>query len=152
MSLRAVARAAVVSLVAVLLAVGVLAGYRAMFPVKSVTIALVDSALRAGSGVRVDTVASGRAPISIRVEIVQGSHSETMVLDRIVARRWPFWDTRLVQHSTYAMVSQEMIGRFDAGPATLRATVTGTAVWKYRPAPVIREVTAAVPRSGVEAK
>jgi hypothetical protein len=141
MGVARLTRVAVLSFAAVFLAVGIGASHRAHYPISSVCVFLADSVLSAGSGIRVDTVTSGRGPVSIRVELVQRGHVATVVLDRVASKRWAFWDFRPVRHSTYGTVSWRLLERFSAGQAVVRATVVGVPAWLRQPPPVIREVT-----------
>jgi hypothetical protein len=145
-------RNGVLGALAILLAVSIVAGYRAYAPISSVEIRLAEPALHDGGGIRVDTVSSGRGPVSIRVELIQGTRSATVVVDRVASRRWAFWDFRSVQHSTYAVVSRSLLERFTAGKAVVRATVVGAPAWLRRPRPVVQEVTVALQadRAGTE--
>lgn len=134
------ARSLFVSLVACYAAAGVLAAHRAYFPVSRVTIRAAKPALQAGTVVRVDTVTSGRGPVSIRVELVQDGRVQLVVLDSIASKRWAYWDPRRVIHSTHATMPRWLPARFRAGEITLRATVTGAPAWLRQPPPVVEEV------------
>ncbi|HXK10245.1 MAG TPA: hypothetical protein VMT70_11415 [Vicinamibacteria bacterium] len=148
MSLRRLARVALVSGVAVFLAVGALASYRAYQPVYSVTIRIGVVALEPGADIRVETVTSGRGPVTIRVEIVQGSHAETVAIDHVASRQWAFWDFRLVRRATHARASRALLSRFEAGPVVVRATVQGARAWLRQPPAVVEDVPALVPAGG----
>jgi hypothetical protein len=130
------------ALVVVLLATGVVASYRAYDPVSSVRILLPEATIRPGGGIRVDTVTSGRGPVSIQVDLLQGTRNATIVIDRVSSRRWAFWDFRSVRHSTYAVVPGSLLERFDAGQAVVRATVVGAPAWLRQPPPVVEEAKA----------
>ena len=145
MNTRRLGRVALLSSLAVFLAVGAVASLRAYQPVYGVMIELGQAALQAGSPIRVDTVTSGRGPVSIRVEIVQGSHVETVAIDHIASRRWAFWDFRLVRRSTQATASPALLGRFEPGPVVVRATVVGARAWLRQPPPVVEEVATRLP-------
>lgn len=146
------ARVALLSSLAVFLAVGAVASLRAYQPVYGVTIELGQPVLQPGSPFRVDTVTSGRGPVSIRVEIVQGRHAETVAIDHIASRRWAFWDFRLVRRSTQATASPALLGRFEPGPVVVRATVVGARAWLRQPSAVVEEVTTRLPPGTAEAK
>jgi len=137
-------RLPIVTGLALFLAIGVMASYRAYYPVSSVRIVVAEPTLRPGSGIQVDTVCSGRGPVTIRVDLVQGDRVETAAIDRVSSRGWPFWDIRVVKHSTYAVVSGALLQRLDAGPAIIRATVEGAPAWLRQPPAVVREVSAQV--------
>jgi hypothetical protein len=137
-------RVGTLSGLAVFLAVGIVASYRAYYPISSVRILLAEPLLRPGGGIRVDTVTSGRGPVSIRVELVQGERTATVVLDRVASKRWAFWDFRAVRHTTYAVVSRMLLGQFTAGQAVVRATVVGMPAWLRQPPSVVQEVAVEV--------
>ncbi len=133
-------RVLTLSLLAAFLAVGIVASYRAYYPVSSVRILLPEAIIRVGSRFRVDTVSSGRGPVSIEVELVQGTRKATIVIDRVSSRPWAFWDLRLARHSTYAVVDESLLTRFAAGPAVVRATAVGAPAWLRQPPPVVQDV------------
>ncbi len=137
-------RVGILSCLALLAAVGTVAGYRAYQPVAGVTILLAEPVVRAGGGIRVDTLSSGRGPVSIRIELVQGDRSSTVALDRVTARRRPLWDLRTTRHSTYAVVSRNLLERFTPGRAVVRATVVGPRSWLRQPPPVVQEASAEI--------
>lgn len=132
--------------IALLLASGVLASYRAYFPVRDVTLLLPESALRAGSPVRAVTRSSGRGPVEVRIELVQGARSELIAVQRLRGRRFAFWDPRAVETTLTSAVSRELIERFEPGPAVLRATATGSRAWLRQPPPVVRDVAVEIRR------
>ena len=148
MSLRRLARVVLLSGLAVFLAVGALASYRAYQPVFGVSIRVDPPALEAGAAVRVETVTSGRGPVTIRVEVVQGSHAETVAIDHVASRRWAFWDLRLVRRATRASLSRALLARLEPGPVVVRATVQGAPAWLRQPPAVVEEVAAQVPAGG----
>jgi len=137
-------RVPIVTCLAVFIAFGAVASYRAYYPVSSVRIVLAEPTIRGGTGIRVDTVTSGRGPVSIQLDLVQGSRSETVAIDRVSSKRWAFWDFRLVRHSTWAVVSGRLLERFTAGPAVVRATVVGAPAWLRQPPPVVAQASANV--------
>lgn len=135
------ARVVILGCFTALAAVGIVAAYRAYSPVAGVEILLTEPAIRAGSGIRVDTLSSGRGPLSIRVELVQGGRSSTVALERVTSRRRAYWDLRTVRHSTYSVVSRSLLERFTPGRAAVRATVVGPPAWLRQPPPVVQEIS-----------
>jgi hypothetical protein len=119
-----------------------MASYRAYYPVSSVTILLPEATIRPGVGVRVDTVSSGRGPVAVQVELIQGTRNATVAIDRVSSRSWAFWDFRWVRHSTYSVVTSSLLEQFTAGPAVVRATVVGAPAWLRQPPPVVQEAPA----------
>lgn len=134
-------RVTILSGVAGFVAVGTVVSYRAYSPVSSVTIVLPEPTIRVGGGIRVDTVSSGRGPVSIEVDLIQGSHRATAVIDRVSARPWTFWDFRSVRHSTYVLVHAALLERFSSGPAVVRTTAIGAPAWLRQPPPVVEEAS-----------
>jgi hypothetical protein len=133
-------RAIVVGLMSMAVAVGGVTAYRAYHPILRVQTRVVGSPVRAGTVVEVESTGSGRAPVSIRVELIQGTRSATLVLDRIRSRRWAWWNPRPVSHVTRAVVSRATLGQFTAGEAVIRSTVDGPPVWGQSVAPVVDQV------------
>ena len=133
-------RKALVGVVTIFVAAGALASYRAFYPISDVRTLVAALPVRAGTAIRVDAATSGRGPVSIRVELVQGDRSATLVLDRVRSRRWAFWDFRRVPHATQAVVSGATLAGFRSGKAVVRSTLVGSRAWLRQPPPVVDEV------------
>jgi hypothetical protein len=133
-------RTLVVGIVAFYVAAGLVASHRAYFPVRSVVISASEDIVRPGTRIRVDTVTSGRGPVSIRVELLQAGRSEPLVVDSIPSKGWAYWDPRRVFHSTDATIPASVAERLEPGVITVRASVTGSPAWLRLPPPVVREV------------
>jgi hypothetical protein len=86
-------------------------------------------------------VNSGRGPVTIHVELIQGTRNATVAVDRVSSKRWAFWDFRLVRHSTYTVIVSSLLERFDAGPAVIRATAVRAPAWLRQPPPVVQEAS-----------
>jgi len=125
---------------------GAAASYRAYFQLRRLEIRIGKADLHPGSEIQVAAVSSGRVPVTITVQIIQGGQS--CVLDsRIVpASREPFFDPRTVQGRMSVQVGPEMLASFSEGPAVLRATLRGRPQWMREPPPLLREITVRVSR------
>jgi hypothetical protein len=137
-------RGVIVSILALLATSGGLASYRAYYPISRVALRVSSAPIRAGTIIRVDTASSGRGPVEIRVELIQGTQHATLVLERVGSRRWAFWDFRSVSHTTRAVVSAATLERFTGGEAVVRATARGAPAWLRQPPPITDEVTVEV--------
>jgi hypothetical protein len=122
------------------LVAGLLASHRAYFPVRSVAVRASENILRPGTRIQVDTVTSGRGPVAIRVELLQGGRAEELTADSVPSKPWAYWDPRRVFHSTGATIPDSVAERFEPGVITLRVTVTGSPAWLRQPPPVVEEV------------
>lgn len=122
------------------LVIGLTAGYRAWFQVKSLQLQSTDSILRRGSAVETMVVSYARTPVEVRLELIQGSHSETFAVQRVPNNTWSFFDPRTRQASQSAVLTGDVLGRFEAGKALLRATATGRPQLTRLPPPLVREL------------
>lgn len=91
---RALLKATLVVLLVVYLSIGMMAAYRAWFQVKSLDLKTNDSVLRHGSVVETILVSYARTTIDVRVELIQGSHAETIATKRLRGNEWAFFDPR----------------------------------------------------------
>lgn len=130
----------VILVIAVFVAVGMIASYRAWYQVKSLELHS-DTTLRPGSVVETNAASYGRTPVQVRVELIQDRHTEILVLYTIRANKWPFFDPRARHSSRKIFLTQGVLGTFQSGKATLRATATGVEQWTRLPPPLIREMS-----------
>jgi hypothetical protein len=141
---RLVRRAILASLV-FFLAVGAWSSYRAYYQVKSVHLELADRDLRRGGTARVDVVTYGRVPVDVRVELIQGTRSETLAVQRVSAHHDGFFDPRTIHGSLSVVLSPDILSRFHAGPGVLRATARGRSQWLREPPPLVQEIQMQIP-------
>lgn len=127
-------------LIGLYLVIGLTAGYRAWFQMKSLQLQSTVSILRPGSTVKTTVVSYARVPIDVRLELVQGNHSETLAVYQVPKNSWAFLDPRTQQATQNAMLSDDVLRRFEAGKALLRATATGRPQLSRLPPPLVREV------------
>ena len=125
-------------LLALFLITGAVSAYRAYYQVRSLELLLTEPTLRNGSVVQVEVAGSGRTTIDVRLELVQGAHSETLAVRRVRGNEWAFFDPRPTRGSQTVVLTPELLSRFAAGAATVRATATGRPQWTRLPPPTVR--------------
>jgi hypothetical protein len=135
----ALMKRAVWPLLALCLLAALSSGYRAYYQVYGLELHLTESTLRDGSAVRVAVVGSGRTTIDVRVELVQGEHSETLTSQQMRGNDWASFDPRPRKSSQTVLLTSQQLAHFLPGPATLRATATGRPQWLRLPPPTVRE-------------
>lgn len=131
-------RATVVFLVA-FLSIGAVSTYRAWVQVRHLELRS-DPVLRSGSLVETDVVSSARNGIAVRLELVQGAHTETLDVLRLRGNEFGFFDPRSKQAGQRVSLTADHLARFEPGEAILRATGTGGPEWGRTPPPVVREM------------
>ena len=114
-------------------------GHRAYFQVRDLSLRVDALTLRAGSVVETEVVISGRTHVDVRVELVQGSHAETLAAQVVPGNEWASFDPRTRRASQRVVVTPEQLSRFKEGAALLRATATGRPQWTRLPPPAVRE-------------
>ena len=127
-------------LVGAYLVIGLMAGYRAWYQVKSLQLESTDAVLRSGSAIETTVVSYARTPIEVRLELVQGAHSETFAVQHIPDNTWAFLDPRSLQASQTAVLTGNFLERFGTGKAKLRATAIGRPQLSRLPPPLVREL------------
>jgi hypothetical protein len=127
-------------LIGMYLVIGLTAGYRAWFQMKSLQLQSTDSILRPGSTVETTVVSYARVPINVRLELVQGNHSETLAVYQVPKNSWAFLDPRTQQASQTAVLTGDVLSRFETDKAVVRATATGRPQLTRLPPPLVREV------------
>lgn len=143
--MKRTAKTLALALLALYVAVGLVASHRAFYPVSRVTILLPSTHLEPGRPIRIETVSSGRGPVSIRVEAVQAGRSHLLAMDHVGSKPWAYWDPRRVVHRTDVLWPLEVLVRLQPGSVTLRATASGVPAWLRRPPLVVDEVTLSFP-------
>jgi hypothetical protein len=133
-------------LLALCLVTALSSGYRAYYQVYSVGLHLTGPTLRDGSAVQVAVVGSGRTTIDLRVELIQGGHSETLAVRQTRGNEWASFDPRPRKASQVVVLTAEQLGRFLPGPATVRATATGRRQWLRLPPPTVSEEAVEIQR------
>ena len=132
--------------VGVYFVIGLTAGYRAWFQVKSLELQSTDSILRPGSAIQTTLVSFARTPIEVRLELIQGAHSETFAVQHLPDNDWAFLDPRTRQASQSVVLTADVLRRFEAGKAQVRATATGRPQLSRLPPPLVRELEVEIER------
>lgn len=132
-------RKAVLLLFALCLVTAVASGYRAYYQVRSLELQLSEPTLGNGSVIQVAVAGSGRTTIDVRVELIQGTHSETLAVQRVPGNEWAAFDPRPRRASQRVVLTPEQLARFRNGAAKVRATATGRPQWMRLPPPTVRE-------------
>ena len=115
-------------------------GFRAVRQVYTVNIALGLNAGAPGSVVIARFVASGRVHNPVRIELVQGSHVETLAQSELPENRSFFYDPRPLRAELRATISKEVLNRFEPGGAIIRAVAEGRSQFFNVPSPKVREL------------
>jgi hypothetical protein len=142
----ALMRKAVLALLALCLVTALSSGYRAYHQVYHLGIHLSESTIRNGSAIQVEVAGSGRTTVDVRVELIQGDHSETLAVQQVRGNEWASLDPRAREASQRVVLTVEQLARFRPGPATVRATATGRPQWLRLPPPTVREEAVEIQR------
>ena len=124
---------------ALFLVTGAVSAYRAYYQVRSLELLLNEPTLRNGSVIQFEVAGSGRTTIDVRLELIQGAHSETLAVRRVRGNEWAFFDPRPTKGSQTVVLTPELLSRFADGAATVRATATGRPQWTRLPPPTVRQ-------------
>lgn len=137
---RAIAwvKRACVIVVSVYLVIGMIALYRALVQVHSLEVQSPD-VLQQGSEVGAMVVSYARTPLDMRIELVQDGHSEIIAVQRVSKNEWSLLDPRTRHSSQTAVLTDDLLARFAAGKAIVRATAIGREQLGHLPPPGVRE-------------
>jgi hypothetical protein len=120
--------------------VGGFAGYRAWVQVRSVDIRPTGRALAPGATITVDAVSWARTYVTVRVQLVQGTHAETLAARVIGTNAVPSLDPRWRRQRIMVPITRDLLQRYRPGEARLVATAVGLPQWMRTPPPVVRSV------------
>jgi hypothetical protein len=137
----ALLKKAILILLALCVVTALVSGYRAYYQVRSLELQLTEPILRNGSVVQIAVVGSGRTTIDVRLELIQGAHSETLAVQHLPGNAWASFDPRSTRGSYRVMLTPALLARFHNGPAKVQAIATGRPQWTRLPPPEVREVT-----------
>lgn len=137
---------AALAFLALCFVIALASGHRAYFQVRGLELRVDAHVLRAGSSVETEVVSSGRTHVDVRVELVQGTHAETLALQSVRGNEWGSIDPRTRRASQRVVLTPELLSRFESGAAVLRATATGRPQWTRLPPPTVRETAVEIPR------
>ncbi|HXI22499.1 MAG TPA: hypothetical protein VNG71_01390 [Pyrinomonadaceae bacterium] len=129
-----------IPLLALYLIIGAISAYRAWYQVRRLDLSVPTSALRPGAAVNYSVVSYARTTLDVRVELIQGTHSELIGTLFLRGNEWGFFDPRNKSAAKTTLVPTDILSRFDEGDAIVRATAIGREQWTRLPPPVIREV------------
>jgi hypothetical protein len=119
---------------------GIWSGYAAWVQVRKLDLAIATANLRPGMPAIVHVVSSGRTFVTVRLELIQGTHSEMLAQLRVAPSHWSVYDPRARPATMTPNFTTEFLAQFQPGPAILRATATGGPQWTRTPPPVVTEV------------
>jgi hypothetical protein len=133
-------RKGTVVFVGAFLIIGAISTYRAWVQVRNLELRSSDQTLRVGSVIESDVVNSARTTIAVRLELVQGKHTETLDVMSVRGNELGFFDPRSRSATQRVILTKEQLSGFEPGEATLRAIGTGRPQWGRTPPPVVREM------------
>lgn len=120
--------------------------YRRIWQVLRLDLTVSATVLAPGVIVSTDVVTSGEVPNPIRLELVQGTHSETLMERRGGLPAIRSYDPRLFRYTPSVVITPDLLARFSPGPATLRLTGFGMQKLLRTPPNRVREVQVTLPR------
>ena len=133
-------RKGTVVFVGAFLLIGMVSFYRAWVQVRQLELKTSEGSLRSGSTVETEVVVSGRTIVDVQLELIQGTHSETLGVLNVPGNEFAFFDPRPKQASKKVSINNDILSRFHDGEARLRATAIGREQLSRLPPPVVREV------------
>jgi hypothetical protein len=138
-------KTAILIFLALFLLIGMASSHRAYFQVRSLELH-ADPTLRTGTTIQTTVISSGRTYVDVQIELVQEGHSQTLAVQCVPGNEYAFFDPRTQQASLAVVLTPEIIARFKAGPAQLRAAARGRSQWTRVPPPVVRELDVEIKR------
>jgi hypothetical protein len=136
---------AILIFLAVFILIGIVSSHRAYFQLRSLELH-VEPVLHRGSSIQTTVVSSGRTYADVQLELMQGLYSETLAVQRVQANKYGFFDPRTQRASLTVVLTPEILARFEAGPAQLRATARGRSQWTRVPPPLVRTLDIMIER------
>jgi hypothetical protein len=125
-------------------ALGIWSAYSAWVQVRKLDVTVASANLRPGMPAIVHVVSSGRTFVTVRLELSQGTHSETLAELRVAPNHWSVFDPRARPATMTPSFTAEFLAHFQPGQAMLRVIGTGGPQWLRTPPPVIRELPVVV--------
>src|SRR5262249_38714521 len=122
--------------IVVFLAIGMMSSHRAYFQVRSLELKAPHS-LSAGSLVETAVASSGRTPVDVDVDLIQGTHSERLFSLHVRGNELGFFDPRVQNASQGEPLTSEVLSKFQPGAARLRSVATGREQWTRLPPPTV---------------
>jgi hypothetical protein len=121
-------------------------GYRAIWQVLSLDLRVPGAELRAGTAASYSVLSSGRVPVTVRLEMIQGTHAETLSVTRVRSGVIAGYDPRIYRESRTVIFTDTLLARFQPGPAVLKATGIGSMQWLRVPPPTTRQTAVQIVR------
>jgi hypothetical protein len=127
-----------------------IAGWRAIFQVRTLEVSASERVLRPGTTVRAHIATSGRTVAHLNVALVQGAHRELLASRFVPSNRDAQSDPRSQHASVAIALTPDLLARFRPGAARLRAVGLGSSQFLRVPPPTVREIAVQVADGGRE--
>ena len=114
--------------------------YRRLSQLRRLDVQVSSTELHAGSAVTLDASSWATTMMTVRLELVQGARSETLLLHRLPPNKEATLDPRPRSARLHVVLTADRLARYGAGDAVLRATATWRAQLLRKSRPVVREV------------
>lgn len=137
----------ILAFLAVNLVVALLSGHRAYFQVRSLELSSPEHIPHGGLTIETSVVTSGRTFVDLKLEMIQGAHTEPLAARQVMKNRFASYDPRTQRAALTVTLTPELLARFEDGPARVRATATGSAQWLRVPPPEVREIAVELRRA-----
>lgn len=111
-------------------------GYRAIVQIYDVTVES-PAVIHPGSPMIVHASTSGRTHVDVRVDLIQGGRTETISNTVVPSNDAFFYDPRAKGVAINVIVPSDILSRFAAGKATIRAVATGRSQFLRTPPPTV---------------
>lgn len=125
------------------LLIGLISTYRAYYQIHSLAVTAGDI-VQPGSTIKTEVVTYGRSFADVRLELIQHGKAQMLHEQHVAANEFGFYDPRTQTASFSVVITPQMLERFEAGSAVLRATAVGREQWTRLPPPVVREVNVTI--------
>jgi hypothetical protein len=114
--------------------------YRRLTQLRRLDVQVSDAELRAGSVVTLEASSWATTMMTVRLELVQGARSETLLLHQLPPNEEATLDPRPRNARLRVALTADQLARYAAGAAMLRATATWRAQLLRKSHPVVREL------------
>ena len=118
--------------------------YRRLAQLRRLEMHVSDAELRAGSAVILDASSWATTVMIVRLELVQGQRSETLLLHRLLPNKEATLDPRPRSARLRVVLTADQLARYTTGEAVLRATATWRAQLLRKSRPVVRELAVTI--------
>jgi murein DD-endopeptidase MepM/ murein hydrolase activator NlpD len=110
-------------------------------PAPDIAIEPAAKAIGARTPVTVTAAEASRGLTAVKVEFVQGDHTETIVAKTYTpASAWAFWGSRTSSDAIKFELGRDVQKNLKQLPATIRVTATRAGSWLRHPAPIVKEI------------